>query len=108
MAKVNAMSSKELEEIIKQNELMISLLGRIAFENDELKSLIQKGAKKPVQILKAYNLCDGQTPITDIAIKAGITQPSLTVAIEKWEKLGIVFKRMRGSEVLPLRLFEVK
>lgn len=102
------MSSKELEELIRQNELVISLLGRIAFENDELKVLIQKGAKKPAQILSAYNLCDGQTPITDIATKAGIAQSSLTEAVEKWERSGIVFKRMRGAEVLPLRLFEVK
>jgi DNA-binding MarR family transcriptional regulator len=108
MAKVNRMASPETEEIIRQNELIISLLGRIAFKNDELRELIQKGSKEPEEILVAYNLCDGQTPITDIAKKAGIAKPSLTVAIEKWEGLGVVFKKMRGAEVLPLKLFEVK
>jgi len=108
MTKVIPMSGQETEEIIRQNELIISLLGRIAFENDTLKNMITKGSKKPAQILEAYNLCDGQTTITQIASKVSIAQPSLTVAIDKWERLGIIFKKKSGAEVLPLRLFEVK
>jgi len=108
MTKVTSMPSEETDEIVRQNELIISLLGRIAFENDELKALIVKGSKKPAQILKAYNLCDGHTTITKIASRVGIAQPSLTVAIEKWAKLGIIFRRKSGAEVLPLRLFEVR
>jgi DNA-binding MarR family transcriptional regulator len=102
------MPGQETEEIIRQNELIISLLGRIAFENDTLKDMITKGGKKPAQILSAYNLCDGRTTITQIASKAGVTQPALTIAIDKWERLGIIFKKKSGAEVLPFRLFEVK
>jgi len=97
------------EEIMKQNNLIISLLGRIAFKNDELKELATKGSKKPKEILAAYNLCNGKTTITDIAKKATVAIPSLSVAIDKWEELGIIYKKVSdGNQVLPLKLFEVK
>ncbi len=86
----------------------MSLLGRIAFKNDELKAMVTKGGKKPKQMVRAYNLCDGATPITEIARRAGITQPSLTTAVDKWERSGIILRKKKGKEVLPLRLFEIQ
>jgi hypothetical protein len=96
------------EEVSSVEQLTLSLLGRIAFKNDDLKILVQKGSKKPVQVLAAYNLCDGNTPVTTIARRARIAQPSLTVALAKWERLGIVLKKKRGSEILPLGLFRIQ
>ena len=102
------MTEDETEEVVRQNELIISLLGRIAFKNNELKSMVTKGSKKPKQMTRAYNLGDGTTGVTEIARKAGVAQPSLTNAIDKWERLGIIFKKKKGKEVLPLRLFEIQ
>ena len=102
------MTEGETEEAVRQNELIISLLGRIAFKNDELKSMVTKGSKKPEHMMRAYNLCDGATSVTEIARKVGVAQPSLTIAVDKWERLGIVFKKKKGLEVLPLRLFEIQ
>ena len=96
------------EEGSSVEQLTLSLLGRIAFKNDDLRILVQKGSKKPAQILAAYNLCDGNTPVTTIARKARVAQPSLTEALVKWERLGIVLKKKRGSEILPLGLFRVQ
>ena len=64
--------------------------------------------KKPAQVLAAYNLCDGNTPVTTIARRAKIAHPSLSVAIAKWERLGIVLKKKRGGETLPLGLFRIE
>lgn len=100
--------SDPTEEVLRQNELIISLLGRIAFKNDQLKGMVIKASKKPRQIVRAYNLCDGATTITEIARKAGVAQPSLTQAIDKWEKLGVIFRKKRSKVVLPLRLFEIE
>jgi DNA-binding MarR family transcriptional regulator len=111
MTKVKNMTDltiKQPAEIVKQNDLIISLLGRMAFENDELKALVIKGSHKPEEILSAYNLCNGQTTITSIAKEVGIAQPSLTEAVKRWEDLGIVIKKSKGNEVLPLRLFEIR
>jgi DNA-binding MarR family transcriptional regulator len=94
--------------IVKQNEIIISLLGRIAFPNDRLRNMIQKGSKKPKEILAAYNLCDGQTTITEIAKRARIAQPSLSVAVDKWEQDGILVKRRDGTETFPKKLYTVE
>ena len=102
------MAEDNTEEIMRQNELIISLLGRIAFKNDELKGMVTKGSKKPDQMIGAYNLCDGATGITEIARKAGIAQPSLTIAVDKWERAGIILRKKKAQEVLPLRLFEIQ
>jgi len=98
----------EDEEAARRNELIISLLGRIAFKHDELEAMVTKGGKKPEHMVRAYNLCDGATSITEIARKAGVGQPSLTKAIAKWERSGIIFTKKEGSKVFPLRLFEIQ
>jgi DNA-binding MarR family transcriptional regulator len=96
------------ERVIIQNDMMISLLSRIAFPNDTLKKIIQKGSKKPDEILVAYNLCDGKATITEIAKRANIAQQSLSAAIDKWEQEGIIIKRVAGAEVLPKKLYSVQ
>lgn len=94
--------------LVRQNEIMISLLGRIAFPNDSLKNMVQKGSKKPNEILAAYNLCDGETTITEIARRANIAQQSLSAAIDKWEQAGIIVKKVVGAEVFPKKLYAVE
>lgn len=93
-----------LERIVKQNEFIISLLGRMAFEQNELKKLVTKGSKKPTAVIKAYNMCDGTRTITEIANYVGITQSAMTQAVDRWEKNGIIFKVKKGNEVLPLKV----
>jgi len=102
------MTEKELlERIAKQNEQLILHIGRIAFKEQELKELVTKGSKKSAAIIKAYNLCNGLLTITQIAKKVGIAQPSMTAAIDRWAKLGIVFKKEEKGAVYPLRLYPI-
>lgn len=98
----------EDENLRRQNDLIISLLGRLAFPNDTLKKLVQKGGKKPDEMLLAYNLCDGATSITSIARKANVSQPAVTTAVNRWEELGIILKRVEGNEVFPRRLYAIE
>ncbi len=102
------MPSHDEEIVLRQNTLIISLLGRIAFPKDTLKELVQRGSKKPREILLAYNSCDGNTSISEIAQKAGITQPSLSIAVDKWESQGIILKLGSRNEVRPQKLFEIE
>ena len=67
--------------IEKQNEMIISLLGRIAFPEEELKKRITANSKKPIISLKAYNLCDGKTGLTEITKSISISQPAFTLAV---------------------------
>ena len=90
--------------------MIISLLARLAFPNDILLTLIQKNSKKPEKMLEAYNLCMGEFSITQIAKKTGIAAPSLSDAVNKWEKMGIIMlkgSRDRGHELNPIHLYLV-
>lgn len=98
----------DISRIEKQNEIIISLLGRIAFPEDELKKMITIKSKKPEVLLKAYNLCDGKTGLTEISKKLSVSQPALTVAINKWEEMGIVIKHVTKKSVFPQRIYKIK
>ena len=101
------MTNTDTSVLVKQNEIIISLLGRIAFPNDKLKDNIQRGSKKPKEILEAYNLCDGKTAMKEIAKRAGIALGSLSEAVDKWANFGIAFKKKNGNETFPLKLYTV-
>lgn len=97
-----------LKSIENQNKMIISLLGRLSIPEKDLIAIIQKKSKKPKEILNAYNLCDGNLTITEVAKKAGIAQSSLSEAIPKWEKLGIIFSSItENHEVKPIHLYEI-
>ena len=96
------------DQIEKQNELIISLLGKLVYKNNELKELVMKGSKKPNEMVSAYNLCDGKTTITEISKKSHVTIAALSFAVDRWEELGIIYKKMgKGNQVWPLRLFKI-
>jgi len=100
----------EIEELIKQNKFIISLLGRMIFPEEKLIEIIQKNSKKPKEILKAYNLCDGKLSQSEIAKRSGVAGTSLGQAILKWKKNGIILvedSQKKGEEIKPMRLYEV-
>lgn len=101
--------SDNLKKVETQNEIIISLLGRMAFPEDDIKNLITSNSKKPDILLKVYNLCDGNTGLTEIARRASISQPSLTGAINKWVEMGIVIKHVnKSNQVFPQRLYKLR
>ncbi|MCH8915857.1 MAG: hypothetical protein IIA82_08465 [Thaumarchaeota archaeon] len=100
----------EIKELIKQNKFIISLLGRLVFPEEKLIAIIQKNSKKPKELLKAYNLCNGKFTLTEIAKKSGVASQSLGQTILKWKKNGIILVEDslgKGIEIKPLRLYEV-
>lgn len=95
--------------IRRQNETIISLLGRSVFSEDELKTIITANSSKPKAMLEAYNFCDGLTGLTEIAKKVPIAQSSLTAAVNKWEDNGIAIKHVnKDNTVFPQRLYKLK
>ncbi len=90
--------------------MIISLLGHLAFSEEKLISMIQKNSKKPNENLNAYNLCNGNLTISEIAKKSGVAVQSLREAIVKWEKLGIIMNadpNIAGMVQKPLHLYQV-
>lgn len=76
----------------EQNEVIISLLGRLAYPEEELKKIVTKKKQNPNAYIKAYNACDGSKGVTEIAKIAGVAQPTMTPILQYWKKLGIVYQ----------------
>ena len=87
-------------EETKQNQIIISLLARMAFGEEEIKKIITHGKRKPNNWIKGYNACDGTNGVTKIAKIAGVKSPSATYVLKSWESIGIIYNI--GTETRPL------
>ncbi|MCH7986507.1 MAG: hypothetical protein IH847_07980 [Acidobacteria bacterium] len=76
----------------KTDELIIGLLGRIAFPGDELRSTITRGKKNPRAYVHGYNACNGKNTVNQIAKVVGVTPGTLVPILQQWEKRGIIYE----------------
>lgn len=81
-----------LERIAKQNEILIGLVGRTAFEKKELKTIIMKNKKNPEKYIEGYNACNGRNQVTKIAKIVGIDKGTISRVLKNWEELGIIYE----------------
>ncbi|MFW9889519.1 MAG: hypothetical protein ACFFER_15130 [Candidatus Thorarchaeota archaeon] len=84
--------SSELEKIIKQNEIIIALLGRIAFKPAEIQAIVIERKKKPENYINGYNACDGNHSLSEIAEIVGVALGTLSPILSEWEQIGIVYE----------------
>jgi len=91
--------NQELKKIIRQNEIMISLLGRIAFDEDKVRNIIVRGKRKDLtqEYIRGYNACDGTRTVSEIASIIGISDGTLSPILKKWEELGIIYEIERSG-----------
>jgi len=88
--------------LMKQNEVIISLLARNKniLGIEIIQSIVTKNKHDPKNYLKAYNSCNGENGVTDIAKIAGVKQPTITPILKKWCDEGILFNL--GTVTKPL------
>lgn len=99
--------SDELKEIIKQNEIIISLLGRIAFKPDEFRSIVTSKKKNPDNYVNGYNSCDGSKSVSEIAGIFGVKQNTLSPILSEWEKTRIIYEIEKTGGKFYKRLFTI-
>jgi hypothetical protein len=86
---LNANDTTKLE---KQNEIIISLLGRIAFKKVEVKDIVTFKKQNPDKYVDGFNACDGTRSLSDIAKVVGVSKGTLSPILSEWEDLGIIFE----------------
>lgn len=89
------MSTDEFNQrILRQNEVIISLLGRLAFTEDQVREIIVKNKQESKRegYVKGYNACDGMRTTREIASIAGVSPGTLSPIINDWETLGIIYE----------------
>jgi len=97
----------ELRKMIKQNEVIISLLGRIAFKPEEVRRIVTYKKQNPENYIKGYNACDGKHSLSEIAKIVGVTPGTLSPILAEWEEIGIVYEVERPGGKFYKKIFSI-
>lgn len=102
-----AAMNEELRRIIHQNEIIISLLGRVAFTKEDVKRIVTFKKRKPEKYVEGYNACDGNHSLSEVAEIIGVTSGTLSPILADWEEAGILYEidRPKGKfykKILPI------
>ena len=101
------MSQDNQKTLLKNIEIIISLLGRIAFKPETLRNLITEGRRDPEKFINAYNACNGSTTITEIARTTGFRRQNLSPVLNEWAELGILHEVENANRLFYKKLFPV-
>jgi DNA-binding MarR family transcriptional regulator len=97
--------SEELGKLVSQNEIVITLLGRIAFTEDQVRTVVTRRKQNPERYVDGYNACDGRHTLTEIAKVIAVTPQTLSPILKEWEDLGIVYEVRRPKGRFYRKLF---
>lgn len=99
--------NNELKKIIKQNEVIISLLGRIAFTPKKVRDIVTYKKQNPQNYIKGYNACDGKHSVSDIAKIVGVTPGTISPILAEWEEIGIIYEVEKPRGKFYKKLFPI-
>jgi len=99
--------NEELKKIIKQNEVIISLLGRIAFTPDKVRDIVTHKKQNPQNYINGYNACDGKHSVSDIAKIIGVTPGTISPILAGWEEIGIIYEVEKPKGKFYKKLFPI-
>ena|SRR2546425_6826138 len=98
----------DIAELARQNEVMISLLGRIAFTDDRVREIVTRKKQNPKKYVDGYNACDGRHTVSEIAKIVGVNQSTLSPILQDWENAGIVFVVEKPGGKFYKKLFPIR
>jgi DNA-binding transcriptional ArsR family regulator len=90
--------------VVKQNEIVISLLARSAIGVDSILETVTKGKKNPAAYIRAYNALRGSLGVTEVAKIARVSKGTMSVTLSSWEEEGIVYDVGEANRPLYKRL----
>jgi hypothetical protein len=76
--------------IVETNQIMVSLLARLVWTPERLTEIVAANKRNPDAYIHAYNECDGEKTGTQLAAIAGVTQQSMSAALQGWFDDGVV------------------
>jgi len=98
---------EDLKKIIKQNEVVISLLGRIAFDKEKVRKMVVSKKQNPDKYVEGYNACDGNHSLSTIAKIIGVTAGTLSPILVEWEEIGIIREVEKSGGKFYKKLFSI-
>jgi len=101
------MSKEDIKRLVKQNDTIITLLGRVAFKEQEVRNIVTKKKQNPDKYIDGYNACDGKHTVTQIAKMIGVKQPTVVPILQEWEELGIIREMEKPGGKFYKKLFPI-
>jgi DNA-binding MarR family transcriptional regulator len=101
------MSEEILKKLERQNEIIIALLGRMAFTPEKIQDIVVKKKQNPQGYIDAYNACDGNHNVNELATIASVDQSTLSPVLKDWEEIGIVFEVEKGKGKFYKKLYPI-
>ena len=101
------MSDDALKRIEKQNEVIISLLGRMAFTPDKIREIVVKKKQNPQGYIDGYNACDGNRNLKETANIVGVKYNTLSPILQEWAELGIIYEVIKPKGTFYKRIFSI-
>ncbi len=101
------MSDDLPKKLERQNEIIISLLGRIAFTPEKVREIVVKKKQNPQGYIDAYNACNGSRNVNDLAQIIGVAQNTLSPILGDWEELGIIYETEKQKGRFYRKLFPI-
>lgn len=86
------MPKSDLKRIIKQNEIINALLGRMAFKPDEIGNIVTSKKKNPDNYVNGCNSGDGSKSVSEIAGIIGVKQGTLSSILSEWNNIVIIYE----------------
>jgi hypothetical protein len=85
--------------IQQQNEIIISLLARLVWTPEKIAAIVTGGKRNPEAYVSVYNALDGTKTGKELAVMAGVAQPTMSVMLQSWLDDGIVLNV--GTDSVP-------
>ena len=99
--------NEEFQKMIKQNEIIISLLGRIAFTPERVREIVTSNKREDLKprYINGYDALNGKRSVSEVAGIICITQGTLSPILSQWEELGIICEVERAGGKFYKKLF---
>ena len=91
------------EEVTDLLKALISVTGRVAFDEEQLLQIIGKSPK----LISAYNLCDGTRTQSNIVKELKVDKGNFSKTVNKWIVSGVLFKVGEGNDKKLLHLYPI-
>jgi hypothetical protein len=93
--------------IQQQNEVIISLLARLAWTPEKITEIVIRNKRDPGAYVVAYNALDGFKSGTQIAGLAKVTQQTVSAVLQSWFDEGIILNVGIDSQPKYRRLMRI-
>jgi len=100
-------SEGEIKHLVKQNETIITLLGRIALKEEDVRNIVTRKKQNPSKYIEGYDACNGEHTVTQIAKIIGVKQPTVVPILQEWEELGIIHESEKSGGKFYKKLFPI-